>query len=64
MTNIVSSLYDAAQKRMAYARTVSEIESMPLDVALDLGIFREDAPLIARDAVYGHDPRGLTHRFH
>lgn len=36
-----------------YRRTVAEIERMPLDVALDLDIFREDARLIARRVVYG-----------
>jgi len=48
MTQIVNQLLDAAQKRIAYARTVAEIEAMSLDVALDLGIFREDAPKIAQ----------------
>ena len=36
-----------------YRRTVAEIERMPLDVALDLDIWREDAHRIARRAVYG-----------
>ena len=36
-----------------YQRTKREIRNMPLDVALDLGIFREDARQIARQAVYG-----------
>lgn len=57
MTQIVSQILDAAQKRIAYARTVAEIEAMPLDVALDLGIFREDAPKIAAKAVYGEKAR-------
>jgi uncharacterized protein YjiS (DUF1127 family) len=41
------------RKRAAYNRTVDEISRMPLDVALDLGIFREDAHKIALQAVYG-----------
>lgn len=53
MTMIVTKLRSAAYKRMEYARTVAEIENMPLDVALDLGIFREDARKIAAAAVYG-----------
>ena len=52
MTAIVNSLFNAAQKRIAFNRTVAEIEAMPRDVALDLGIFREDASLIAHAAVY------------
>ncbi len=53
MTSIMSHLRNAAAKRAAYNRTVDEIERMPLDVALDLGIFREDARKIAFTAVYG-----------
>jgi len=53
MTAIMTPLRTAAEKRAAYNRTVAEISGMPLDVALDLGIFREDARLIARNAVYG-----------
>ncbi|MFT4619356.1 MAG: hypothetical protein ACI9KS_000396 [Sulfitobacter sp.] len=64
MTQIVNQLFDAAQKRIAYARTVAEIEAMSLDVALDLGIFREDASKIAAGAVYGTDRNGSSFRFH
>lgn len=53
MTTIISRLRHAAEKRAAYNRTVDEISRMPLDVALDLGIFREDAHKIAMQAVYG-----------
>lgn len=53
MNSMMTQLKDAARKRAAYNRTVREIENMPLDVALDLGIFREDAHRIARSAVYG-----------
>jgi uncharacterized protein YjiS (DUF1127 family) len=51
--SILNKVRTAAQKRAEYNRTVAEIRSMPLDVALDLGIFREDAHRIARNAVYG-----------
>ena len=44
---------DANAKRRLFNQTVSEIQSMPRDVALDLGIFPEDARRIARQAVYG-----------
>jgi uncharacterized protein YjiS (DUF1127 family) len=47
MTSIMTRMRTAAAKRAAYNRTVDEISRMPLDVALDLGIFREDAHKIA-----------------
>ena len=53
MTSIMTRLRTAAAKRAAFNRTVDEISRMPLDVALDLGIFREDAHRIAHKAVYG-----------
>ncbi|NKX44594.1 hypothetical protein [Roseicyclus persicicus] len=53
MTSILSRLRSAAAKRAAYHQTVREISAMPLDVALDLGIFREDAEQIAWRHVYG-----------
>ena len=61
MTQFVSQILDAAQKRIAYNRTVAEIEAMPLDVALDLGIFREDAHQIAARAVYGAEAAPRVH---
>lgn len=54
MTSMISRLRAAAAKRAAYHRTVDEISRMPLDVALDLGIYRGDAEKIARKAVYGY----------
>lgn len=53
MTSFMTRLRSAAAKRAAYHRTVSEISRMPLDVALDLGIYREDAERMARKAIYG-----------
>ena len=44
---------ESLEKRSAYQRTKADIEKMPLEVALDLGIFREDAARIAAKAVYG-----------
>lgn len=41
------------KKRRDYARTVQELRSLPLDVALDLDIYRGDAEKIAHRAVYG-----------
>ena len=51
--SIVSKFRTASAKRAAYNRTVAEIEAMPFEVAIDLGIFREDARQIASRAVYG-----------
>ena len=53
MMTVIAQLKSAAARRAAYLRTVHEIETMPLDVALDLDIHREDARRIARTAVYG-----------
>jgi uncharacterized protein YjiS (DUF1127 family) len=53
MKTFISTVKTAAQKRAAYSRTVAELQSLPLDVALDLGIYRGDARRIARMAVYG-----------
>ncbi|MGR3484719.1 MAG: hypothetical protein ACU0BF_05190 [Paracoccaceae bacterium] len=49
----ITFLRDRLAKRAAYRRTRRELASMPLDVALDLGLFREDADKLARQAVYG-----------
>ena len=46
-------IIDTLKKRAMYRRTVNEIRNMPLDVALDLGIYRDDAEKIAHQAVYG-----------
>ena len=53
MALLMSSVRDRLQKRAAYHRTVREIRAMPLDVALDLDIYQEDAEKIAASAVYG-----------
>lgn len=53
MEHMVQRMKSAAVRRAAYNRTVREIQSMPFDVAQDLGIFREDARELARKAVYG-----------
>jgi uncharacterized protein YjiS (DUF1127 family) len=54
MTTFFNDLRTAMRKRAAYNRTVAELQSMPLDVALDLGLYRGDAHAIARQAVYGN----------
>lgn len=51
--SIYTTVVSAMKKRAEYTRTRDEILAMPQDVAIDLGIFREDAKKIARKAVYG-----------
>jgi uncharacterized protein YjiS (DUF1127 family) len=53
MKNLMIQLRDAAAKRALYRRTRDEIAQMPRRVALDLGIFPEDAERIAQKAVWG-----------
>lgn len=50
---MISRFRDAARKRAAYHRTVAELQALPIDTALDLGIYHGDARTIARKAVYG-----------
>ena len=54
MKNIVASLYGAAQKRVAYHRTVAELTDLPNDVKDDLDIVPRNIPSIAHKAVYGY----------
>ncbi len=51
--NFMISLREAARKRALYVRTRNEIAAMPRAVAMDLGIYPEDADKIARKAVWG-----------
>ena len=53
MSNLLNRIQESLRKRAAYARTVAEIEAMPLDVAIDLDIYKPDAAKIAAKAVYG-----------
>lgn len=50
---LIDTIRQTILKRAVYARTKHEIKSMPLDVALDLNIDRDNAAQIARQAVYG-----------
>ncbi|WP_394153039.1 hypothetical protein [Loktanella salsilacus] len=50
---LITTIRKTIEKRAVYSRTLQEIKSMPLDVALDLNIDRENAAQIARQAVYG-----------
>jgi uncharacterized protein YjiS (DUF1127 family) len=53
MFTVINQLMTAARNHARYIRTRDEIARMPLDVALDLGIYRGDADAIARQAVWG-----------
>ena len=53
MTDLFTRIRDIADRRARYARTVQELRAMPLDVALDLDLYKGDAERIARAAVYG-----------
>lgn len=51
--SVFAALRTAVARRTAYRRTLRAIEALPPEVALDLGILREDAARIAARAVYG-----------
>lgn len=53
MKTLIAQLRRAAAERALYRRTRDEIAAMPRSVALDLGIFPEDAEKLARQAVWG-----------
>ncbi len=53
MKNFIAQYRDAAAKRALYRQTRDEIATMPRRIALDLGIFPEDAETLARKAVWG-----------
>lgn len=53
MFTTLSTLRDAAATYARYRKTRNEIAKLPIDVALDLGLFKEDAARIAHTAVYG-----------
>ncbi|WP_439155216.1 hypothetical protein [Yoonia sp.] len=50
---VLNTVRTAMQKRAAYTQLKRELQAMPLETAIDLGMFREDAAKIASKAVYG-----------
>ena len=50
---VLNTVRTAVQKRVAYNRLKHQISSMRQETALDLGVFREDAAIIASKAIYG-----------
>lgn len=53
MLTVFERLMAAARDRARYRQTRNEIARIPLDVALDLGIYPGDAEDLARKAVWG-----------
>jgi uncharacterized protein YjiS (DUF1127 family) len=53
MNSLFATYRANAAKRALYRRTRDEIAQMPRSLALDLGIFPEDAEQIAYKAVWG-----------
>ena len=53
MLNMIRSLRVRLDQHARFRRIRDEIASMPLDVALDLNIYRGDASKVARKAVWG-----------
>ena len=53
MKSFIAKVRDEAAKRAQYRATRDEIAKLPRSIALDLGIFPEDADRIAREAVWG-----------
>ena len=53
MKNLIATLRANAAKRAQYRQMRDEIANMPRHVALDIGIYPEDAARIAAKAVWG-----------
>ncbi|MGO4908642.1 hypothetical protein ACEN2J_09960 [Pseudorhodobacter sp. W20_MBD10_FR17] len=52
MMTLINRVKTAIANHALYIKTRNEIARLPLDVALDLGLFRGDADKIARHAVW------------
>ena len=52
MMTFINRIKTALQNHARYIATRNEIARLPMDVALDIGIFPGDADKIARKAVY------------
>jgi hypothetical protein len=53
MKKFIADYRKAAAERALYRKTRDEIATMPRSIAIDLGIFPEDADRLAREAVWG-----------
>jgi len=50
---VLNTVRNAIEKRVAYSRLKRELAMMPVETAIDLGMFREDARKVATKAIYG-----------
>lgn len=50
---VLNTVRTAIGKRVAYSRLKHELRSMPVETAIDLGLFREDAAKTAAKVIYG-----------
>ncbi len=50
---VLNTVRTAVRKRIAYQSLKHQLANMPLETAIDLGMFREDAAKTAARAVYG-----------
>ena len=50
---VLTNVRSAIEKRVAYSRLKRELRTMPVETAIDLGMFREDADKVASKAIYG-----------
>ena len=57
---VLNAVRTAVQKRVAYETLKRELANMPVETAIDLGMFREDASKVARQAIYARtcEPTG------
>lgn len=53
MNGMVKRIKEATARRVAYHRTVREIQLLPPSVAEDIGVAGADARTLARKVVYG-----------
>ena len=51
--SVLNNVRTAIEKRVAYSRLKHELRAMPVETAIDLGMFREDAKKTAAKAIYG-----------
>ena len=50
---VINAVRSAVQKRVAYETLKRELANMPVETAIDLGMFREDAAKTAARVIYG-----------
>ena len=51
--SVLNTVRATIQKRVAYNRLKYELSAMPVETAIDLGLFREDAAKTAARVIYG-----------